>query len=94
MACKVESGVEPLFYIYIYIDSVIREYHVYKDVWESNIGEVLQCRHDAHNHCDPLTLWVRQRSRNVHSFEVFEQRYRIKKSQAQSCDTCSKLKQK
>ena len=62
--------------------SVIRGYHVYKDVWVSYIGEVLQCCHDAyvHSHHDPLAFWVRQPSRNVHSFKVFEQRPRIKTS--------------
>ena len=52
MACEVdEFKIESLI-----LDSVIRGYHVYKDVWESNIGEVLQCRHDAHNHRNPLAF--------------------------------------
>ena len=44
----------------------------------SYTGEVLQCHcaSDAHNHCNSLAkFWVRQRSRNVHSFKVFEQRH-------------------
>ena len=32
-------------------------------------------------------FWVRQPSRNVHSFEVFERRHRIKKPQIQNCNT-------
>ena len=55
MACEVESEVESLD-----SSSVIRGYHVYKDVWESYIGEVLQCRHDAQNHRDPSAFWIRQ----------------------------------
>ena len=52
MACEVESEVESLL---LYIDPVIRGYHVYRDVWEvSYIGEVLQCR-DAHSHHDPFS---------------------------------------
>ena len=41
-------------------------------------GEVLHCCHNVHNHHDPMAMpfRVRQPSRNVHSFEVFEQRYR------------------
>ena len=60
----------------------------------SYVGEVLQFCHDLHNLHDSLAFWVRQQSRNVHSFEAFEQRPRIKKSQAQNCDMCSELKRK
>ena len=51
MACEVESEVESL-----YSSSVIRGYRVYKDVWGSYIGEVLQCHRDGHNHHNPLTF--------------------------------------
>ena len=60
----------------------------------SCIGEVLQCCCDVHNCHGPLAFWVRQPSSNDYSFEVLEERHRIKKSQAQNCDTCSELKQK
>ena len=33
---------------------------------------------DVCNHYNPLAFWVRQRSRNVHCFEVLEQRHRMK----------------
>ena len=36
------------------IDSMIRGYHVYKDVWLSFIGEVLYCHCDVQNYHDPL----------------------------------------
>ena len=78
---------------YYYIDSVIRGYHVYKDFY---IGEVLQCRSDAHNHRNSLAFYrLGSEGRNVHSFEVFQQRHRIKKSQARrNYDTCRELKRK
>ena len=38
------------------IDSMIRGYHVYKDVWSSFIGEVLYCRRDIRNHHDPFAV--------------------------------------
>ena len=51
--------------------------------WVSYIGEMLrlECHRDVHNYHDPFAFWVRQQSRNIHSFEVFEQRHRINKSQ-------------
>ena len=55
MACEVESEVESLL-----LDSVIRGYYIYKDVWASYIGEVLRFHHNVHNHHDPLAFWVRQ----------------------------------
>ena len=54
MACEVESEVESLL-----LDSVIRGYYIYKDVWASYIGEVLRFHHNVHNHHDPLAFWVR-----------------------------------
>ena len=60
------------------LSSVISGYHVYKDDWESYIRQVPQYHHDAHNHHNPLAFSVWQQSINVHFFEVFEQRHRIK----------------
>ena len=53
MTCEIESKVELL-------DSVIRGYYIYKDIWASYIGEVLQYCHNVHNHHDPLAFWVKQ----------------------------------
>ena len=39
------------------VESVIRGYHIYKEVWSSVIrGEVLVCHHDTQNFHDPLLL--------------------------------------
>ena len=38
------------------IDSMIRGYHVYKDVWSSFIGEMLYYRCDVRNHHDPFAI--------------------------------------
>ena len=40
------------------IDSMIRGYHVYKDVWSSFIGEMLYCRRDICNHHDPFAVAI------------------------------------
>ena len=37
-------------------DSVIRRYHMYKDVWISRIGEEPFCCQDRHNHHDPFAV--------------------------------------
>ena len=49
MASELISAVESFT-----IDSIIRGYHVYKDVWSSFIGEMLYCRRDVRNHHDPF----------------------------------------
>ena len=38
------------------MDSMIRRYHVYKDIWSSFVGEVLYCRRDVRNYHDPFTV--------------------------------------
>ena len=53
MASELASAVESFT-----IDSMIRGYHVYKDVWSSFIGEVPSCRHDVRNHHDRFAVAV------------------------------------
>ena len=53
MASELISAVESFT-----IDSMIRGYHVYKDVWSSFIGEMLYCRRDVRNHHDPFAAAV------------------------------------
>ena len=38
------------------VESVIRGYHVYEEVWSSVIGEVLVCRRDTRNRHDPFAV--------------------------------------
>ena len=84
-------------WIIITIDSVIRGYHIYKDVWESQ----LHWRNVAISLC----TWFTQPSQSLGllgqvakyrcpSLEVFEQRLRIKKSSVWNCETSSELKWK
>ena len=49
------------------IDSMIRGYHVCKDVWSSFIGEMLYCRRDVRNHHDqcPFAVAVCKRTTAV-----------------------------
>ena len=39
-------------------ESVIRGYHVYKDTWESCIGEELVCKPERHNVYGPFAVAV------------------------------------
>ena len=42
-------------------------------VCEVESEATIDSRRDVHNHHNPLAFWVRQGSRNVHTFEVVEQ---------------------
>jgi len=53
MASELISAVESFT-----IDSMIRGYYVYKDVWSSFIGEVLYCKRDVSNHHDLFVVAV------------------------------------
>ena len=66
-----------------------------KEVWASYIGKVLQCHHDVHNHHDPLTFGSDSEAEMSTLLKYLNgDMHRIKKSQAQNCDTCSELKRK
>jgi len=53
MASGIISAVESFT-----MDSMIRGYHVYKDIWSTFVGEVLYCRRDVRNHHDPFAVAV------------------------------------
>ena len=40
------------------IDSVVRGYHVYKDVWDAHIGKMLPCLPETSNREDWYTVAV------------------------------------
>ena len=40
------------------IDSVIRGYHIYKEVWTSTVGEELNCRRERDNFKDLFAIAV------------------------------------
>ena len=35
------------------VNAMLRGYHVYQDMWEVNIGEILPCTREVGNHNDP-----------------------------------------
>lgn len=39
-------------------DSCIRGYHVYKSVWDANVGEILQCKRERQNSEDKYAVAV------------------------------------
>ena len=43
-------------------ESMVRGYHVYKDVWDANIGETLPCEVESGNTSDPYAVAVKQGS--------------------------------
>ena len=44
--------------MYFTVEGMIRGYHVYKDVWNSNIGEMLPCTIEISNKYDPNAIAV------------------------------------
>ena len=51
--CVVKENMNSCFSVEMAIyscDSVVRGYHIYKDIWEAAIGEVLDCRRERSIH--------------------------------------------
>ena len=40
------------------VETVVRGYHVYKDVWKPRLGELLQCKMEFRNIHDPYAVAV------------------------------------
>ena len=40
------------------MESMVRGYHVYKDVWEASVGQLLPCRKEGSNPHDPYAVAV------------------------------------
>ena len=40
------------------LETVVRRYHVYKDVWKPRLGELLQCKMEFGNIHDPYAVAV------------------------------------
>ena len=41
-----------------FVDSVIRGFHIYKDIWDPEVGELLMCRQEFGNLHDPYAVSV------------------------------------
>ena len=41
-----------------FVDSVIRGFHIYKDIWDPEVGELLVCRQEYGNLYDPYAASV------------------------------------
>ena len=46
-------------------DSVVRGYHVYKDVWEASLGELLKCERETGNSFDPFAVCMKKHDDTV-----------------------------
>ena len=42
------------------VESMVRGYHIYRDVWEAAVGQTLQCQWEAGNPHDPYVVFVTQ----------------------------------
>ena len=40
------------------VESCVRGYHIYKDIWEASIGEELPCQRESGNRADPFAVAV------------------------------------
>ena len=47
-----------LMFVSFTVDSMIRRNHVYKDIWDSHLGEELACRRERNNIHDPFAIIV------------------------------------
>ena len=48
-----------------YCNSVVRGYHIYKDVWDATRGEMLDCTRETGNAFDPFAVSVQKRGNIV-----------------------------
>ena len=42
------------------VNSMVRDYHVYQEVWEVHIGEILPCVREVGNRHDPYAITVKK----------------------------------
>ena len=42
------------------IDSCVRDYHVYNDIWEASVGEELPCHHEDGNPTDLYAVAIKR----------------------------------
>ena len=42
------------------VNSMVRDYHVYQEVWEVHIGEILPCVREVGNRHDPYAIAVKK----------------------------------
>ena len=47
------------------VESMVRGYHVYKDLWTAVVGEELQCGRESENFRDPFAVAVKKNSDTV-----------------------------
>ena len=40
------------------VPSMVRGYHIYKDLWDASIGEEMSCQRKAENYTDPFAVAV------------------------------------
>ena len=42
------------------VEAMIRGYHVYRDIWDASIGEVLRCQREASNPTDRYAVAIEE----------------------------------
>ena len=53
------------------VNSMVRDYHVYQEVWEVHIGEILPCVREVGNRHDPYAIAVKKDELVVGRFARF-----------------------
>ena len=53
MKCEIDMSTSTWSFL-----SVIRGYHVYKDIWEAVEGEILDCIRERTNRLDPFAVCI------------------------------------
>ena len=56
--CDISRLLPSLMSISFTVDSMIRRNHVYKEIWDSNLGEELPCKLERNNVHDPFAVSV------------------------------------
>ena len=55
------SGASCVLYAMFEIQSCVRGYHVYKDIWTPSVGETLSCEREEDNTADPYAVAVKKK---------------------------------
>ena len=59
------------------VDSVVREYHVYKEIWTPRVGERLPCREESSNINDMYAVLMEKKCSIVGHVPKKQYQYRV-----------------
>ena len=62
IVCKAKCYLERRRKMPFEVDSCIRGFHIYKDIWSPEVGEVISCERELGNREDPFAVAVKKNS--------------------------------